>query len=94
PVVHSTGLALRQLAAVLSCCDVYVGNDSGVTHLAAALDVPVVALFGPTDPRMWAPRGSYVSVLWKGHEITAITVGEVLEAVSRWIEKDKKPCRQ
>ena len=34
-----------------------VGNDSGITHLAAALGAPVIALYGPTDPAVWGPRG-------------------------------------
>lgn len=41
----------------------YVGNDSGPTHLAARLGVPTLALFGPTDPRVWAPMGPAVTVL-------------------------------
>ncbi|MFZ5928000.1 MAG: glycosyltransferase family 9 protein [Acidobacteriota bacterium] len=48
---------LRGLARWLAAASVYIGNDSGITHLAAACGVPVVALFGPTDPRVWAPRG-------------------------------------
>ena len=42
---------------------VYIGNDSGIAHLAAAVGTPVVALFGPTDPRVWAPRGRDVRVV-------------------------------
>ena len=38
----------------------YIGNDSGITHLAAAVGTPVLALFGPTDPEVWAPRGPHV----------------------------------
>jgi ADP-heptose:LPS heptosyltransferase len=45
-----TNLPLTELAALLKRCTVYVGNDSGVTHMAAAVGTPVVALFGPTDP--------------------------------------------
>lgn len=41
----------------------FAGNDSGMTHLAAALAVPTVAVFGPTDPRVWAPRGAHVTVV-------------------------------
>ena len=41
----------------------YVGNDSGITHLAAALGVPTVALFGPSDPAVWGPRGPHVRIL-------------------------------
>jgi hypothetical protein len=47
---------LYQLAQWLSAARLYVGNDSGITHLAAAVGAPVVALFGPTDPAVWAPR--------------------------------------
>ncbi|MGH2448587.1 MAG: glycosyltransferase family 9 protein, partial [Chloroflexota bacterium] len=46
-----------ELAGLIAQAPLLVGNDSGVTHLAAALDIPTVALFGPTDPARWAPRG-------------------------------------
>jgi len=45
------------LPALLSELDVLVSGDTGVAHLAAALGTPVVTLFGPTDPRLSAPRG-------------------------------------
>jgi ADP-heptose:LPS heptosyltransferase len=61
--VIARNLTLAQLAALLARSDVYLGNDSGVTHLAAALGVPTVALFGPSDPRLWAPRGGKVTIL-------------------------------
>jgi len=54
---------LRRLAAVLSRCDLYVGSDSGITHLAAAAGAPTVAIFQATDLRLWAPRGRLVRVL-------------------------------
>lgn len=57
------GLGLGQLAALQARSDIYLGNDSGPTHLAAAMGVPTVALFGPTDPVQWAPWGSTVRVL-------------------------------
>lgn len=41
----------------------YLGNDSGPTHLAAVMGLPTVALFGPTDPRVWRPQGSAVTVV-------------------------------
>jgi len=56
-------LPLKTLAAILSNCDLYLGNDSGITHLAAALDIPTIALFGPTDPKVWAPLGHKVYIL-------------------------------
>jgi len=54
---------LPHLAAILQRCTTFLGNDSGVTHLAAAVSVPTVALFGPTDPRIWGPRGDHVTIL-------------------------------
>jgi len=56
-------LPLRTLAAALSRCGRYLGNDSGVSHLAAAVQVECVVLFGPTDPEVWAPQGRNVTVL-------------------------------
>jgi heptosyltransferase-3 len=53
---------LYELACWLARASLYVGNDSGVTHLAAAVGTPVLALFGPTDPAVWAPRGPNVRV--------------------------------
>ena len=50
---------LRLLAGILAQCQVFVSNDSGAMHLAAALGVPVVAIFGPTDERVTAPLGSH-----------------------------------
>jgi ADP-heptose:LPS heptosyltransferase len=58
-------LSLEQVAAVLALADVYVGNDSGITHIAAAVRrpdgraTPTVALFGPTNPQVWGPRGPH-----------------------------------
>ena len=54
---------LHNLAQWLATAKVFIGNDSGVTHLAAAVGTPVIALFGPTDPRVWAPRGTNVRVI-------------------------------
>ena len=54
---------LHELGCWLSAARVYVGNDSGISHLAAAVGTPVVAIFTCTDPRIWAPRGEHVTVL-------------------------------
>ena len=50
-------------ADVVLGADLYVGGDAGMTHVAAATGVDTVALFGPTDSRVWAPRGRSVSVI-------------------------------
>ena len=59
-------LSIKKVAALLSCASLFIGNDSGCSHLAAALGVPTVALFGPTDPQTWAPRGERASWLHGG----------------------------
>jgi len=56
-------LGVRELMAVMAVCDLFVGNNSGPLHVAAALGVPTVSVMGPTDPRRFAPRGGANSVL-------------------------------
>jgi ADP-heptose:LPS heptosyltransferase len=59
------GLSLPDLGGVLERCRLFIGNDSGVTHMAAAIGVPVIAIFGPSDPVQWAPRGREVVLFRK-----------------------------
>ena len=54
---------IRDLGALLSCCDLVVCNDSGPMHIAAALDVPMVAIFGPTDHVAWHPLSENASIV-------------------------------
>lgn len=56
------------LAGALTWCSAFLSNDSGVTHLAAALDIPAAAIFGPTDPDLWGPLGRHVRVISKRAE--------------------------
>ncbi|MBI4495121.1 MAG: glycosyltransferase family 9 protein [Chloroflexi bacterium] len=60
PVVRPA--SVLELGQTLARARAYLGNDSGVSHLAAVLGVRTVALFGPTDPCTWAPRGPWVRV--------------------------------
>ena len=75
---------LYELACWLASARVYIGNDSGITHLAAAVGTPVVAIFGPTDPTVWAPRGERVSVL--SGKLEEITIDPVLALVQAFAE--------
>jgi ADP-heptose:LPS heptosyltransferase len=61
--VTASGLPLAQLAAVLGGSDLYLGNDSGVSHLASAVGVRTVVLFGPSNVAQWQPRGKRVTIL-------------------------------
>jgi heptosyltransferase III len=65
-VIHVCNEDLVTVAALLGMCRLYVGNDSGITHLAAAVNGHVIALFGPTDPSRWKPLGRSVHVVTTG----------------------------
>ena len=54
---------LGELARWISGASLFIGNDSGITHLAAALGVRTIALFGPTDPTIWCPPGPHVTAM-------------------------------
>lgn len=54
---------LSELLAVVSRARLFLGNDSGAAHLAGILGVPTVAVFGPSDPRLWKPLGPHVQVV-------------------------------
>src|SRR5262245_5798121 len=61
--VVARGLSLGKLAALLVRSDLYLGNDSGVSHLAAAVGVATAVLFGPSNVGRWAPCGKKVTVV-------------------------------
>lgn len=85
PSLHAASVKLSEAAALLSHCSLFIGNDSGMTHLAAALDRPVIALFGPTDPALWKPAGGQVEIILAGPpgSIDDISLDEVyVKAVS------------
>lgn len=60
------GLSLLQVASLMEGSRVFIGNDSGISHLASALGIPTITIFGPTDPEVWAPRGERVWVVRNG----------------------------
>jgi len=63
PAIVLKGLDILTVAGVLAHARLFVGQDSGVTHMAGLMGVCTVALFGPTDPDRWAPRGAHVTVI-------------------------------
>ncbi len=73
---------LSGAAAILTGARVFLGNDSGASHLAALCGTPAVVLFGPTDPRIWRPLGDTVRVIVsKNGRMEGIGVEEVIDAV-------------
>ena len=79
------GLTLTELAATLAECGAFLGNDSGIAHLAAAVGLPTTALFGPSDADVWAPRGrGGVTVLRAPEkELERLTVAAVWAALAQ-----------
>ncbi len=74
-----TNAPLLDVARHLQECRCYLGNDSGITHLAAMLGVPTIAIFGPTDPAIWRPVGPSVRVL-QGSTMGDVSVDSVMQA--------------
>lgn len=79
---HSAhSLPLAQLVDRLGDCRLFIGHDSGISHLAAACSVPSLLLFGPTDPAMWAPPAPRNTVIRKGAALDSISLARVQQAV-------------
>jgi heptosyltransferase-2 len=76
-------LPLRTLGALLARAGLFLGNDSGISHLAAACGTRTLALFGPTDPAQWAPVGPAVRTLRAPrHDLGDLSVDEVLDQLA------------
>ncbi len=98
--VAVSDLSVRQLMAIMSRCELFLGNNSGPLHVSAALGLPTVSLIGPTVVPLWLPWGSghivlrkkdssnpYCTAVAKGRAcLESITVDEVLEAVRSQIK--------
>jgi len=65
-IILARNLTLLQLASVMEGCWFFIGNDSGISHMAAALGLPTIVIFGPTDQRVWSPRGKKTFVVRRG----------------------------
>jgi ADP-heptose:LPS heptosyltransferase len=77
-------LDLPTVAGVARLAVAFVGNDSGVSHLAAAVGTPGLAIFGLTDPARWRPLGSRIDIL-RRNPIDSIEVEEVAVALSKFV---------
>lgn len=81
PIIAS-GFTIRQLAALLTNVDLFVCNDTGVMHVAAAINAKVVAIFGPSNPDEWGPIGENI-VIVRGEKdrCESVSVQQVLSAI-------------
>jgi heptosyltransferase-3 len=86
-VVRRDGaLTWPELAASIAAAAVYIGPDTAITHLAAATGTPTVALYGPTDPRLWGP--------WPvgGLERPWAAAGTIQQRGNVWLVQNPLPC--
>jgi len=87
-VTLAQNLPLPVLAAVFERCRLFIGHDSGISHLAASVGTPCVLLFGPTDPAVWAPANPGVKVIPAPEgDLARLTVGEVRDVVGGSLEE-------
>lgn len=70
---------IADIPAEINRCGLFVGNDSALVHISAALGVPTVAIFGPTDPVRTKPKGNNVSVI-RSADLNSLSVSEIFEA--------------
>lgn len=80
--VDAVGLPLEQTAALLAGCSAYVGNDTGVLNIAAAVQVPAVGLFGASPPLVHSRFIDAVLPLPGTAGMAAITIPRVLDALA------------
>lgn len=77
------GAPLAEVKNLLSSASIFVGNDSGPAHMAAAFGVPSVVIFGTSDPAIWGPWRTPAEVVQSPAGIGAVTVEQVLGALAR-----------
>ena len=77
------GITLGRLSAILARCSLYIGNDSGVSHLAAAVGAPTATVFGPSDIVQWAPRGKHILIFSQHVECSPCNVSTMKACLHR-----------
>jgi heptosyltransferase III len=73
---------LRCLAWRLQCCSGFVGHDSGISHLAAAVGLPGLILWGPTNETVWRPRSDRMLLLREPQSLASLPVNRVMQSLS------------
>ena len=106
PIIMAGRTTIKRFAAIAKKSALFIGSDSGAMHIASAVGTPVVALFGPSNPAEWGPRGGPADVIYMGLDcrvcfhptcrrgegncMKLITVDAVYASAQRML--DKKEC--
>lgn len=77
------GQPLTEVKRILSGASLFVGNDSGPAHMAAAFHLPLVVLFGDSDPVIWAPWKAQAEAIAAGGALAQVSVSRVISAIER-----------
>lgn len=86
PFVICNNQTIQQFTAVIKQMSLFLTNDTGIMHLAAATGIPVLSLFGPTDPRQWAPQGKHQRYIWAGDgKMNSISIEKVQNTLDEMI---------
>lgn len=89
PVVCDA-LNLRQFAAAVQQMKLFLCNDTGVMHVAAAVGTPLIAIFGPTEPAYWKPLGEqFIAVRTEDQQCHSVSMEMVLERMSTFLHSKK-----
>jgi len=80
---------IREVAAILAQVRLVISNDTGIMHVAAAVGVPVLSLFGPTDPLQWAPMAEMHRFICAGPDIRSISIEEVIWNAKEMLKSKK-----
>jgi len=78
-----SGAPLDEIKSLIAGASLFVGNDSGPAHMAAAFGIPAVVIFGPSDPVVWAPWRTQAEVLAGTDGIASVSVLQVTEALEK-----------
>jgi heptosyltransferase-2 len=87
--IAAKGLKIRQLAGIIANCRLFIGNDAGIMHVAAATNTPVIAIYGSNDPEEWKPLGDhFFAVRAPSRQCDDVTAEQVIDLLRNVLGAD------
>jgi len=75
--------SIKEAAAIIKKCKLFITNDSALMHVASAMNTPTISLFGPTNPKRLAPLNKNSTYIWQGNDINKISIKEIITAIKK-----------